>query len=354
MRMYFIEKLSLAKIEKLLNVSKYFMTKCMKENGLKTRDDTHKNVLYSINEKIFEIIDTEEKAYFLGFLYADGCNYSKMNFVSVSQTIDGKDILLKFQKLLETNKPLVYVKEQLLHNKYLCQPQFRLAITNKKISKDLIKLGCIPKKSLILKFPTNDQVPEYLIRHFMRGYFDGDGCISVSGSKYKSPSFAILGTEQFMESYSKIIEKYTNIKLKTHKRKNIYSLATAGTPICMKILNFLYKDSKIFLNRKYKKYLFWSQISKERLANKPPKTSKFKWIYLSKSENVWMARMSFSKKKIVFGRSKSELETLDFLNDFYFLINQKEKIQDPETYKQKEKFAKNVLRATKNYLDNKV
>lgn len=85
----------------------------------------------------------------------------------------------------------------------------RLTITNKKIAKDLIKCGCIPNKSLVLKFP-DERIfaSKDLIRHFIRGYFDGDGCISYLETKYCRPRCTILGTKSMLES----IEFYSNTK----------------------------------------------------------------------------------------------------------------------------------------------
>jgi len=60
---------------------------------------------------------------------------------------------------------------------------------------DLIALGCIPRKSLLLKFPTSNQVPEHLIRHFIRGYFDGDGHFTNTEKCFEA---GYIGTEDFI------------------------------------------------------------------------------------------------------------------------------------------------------------
>ena len=131
----------------------------------------------------------------------------------------------------------------------------RFIAYSKKIAEDLIKLGCVPNKSLILEFPTKEQVPDKLINHFMRGYFDGDGCIYIS-EKHNKASFDIIGTEKFCESYRlKLNEKIT----KKEKRK----FGVAGKNVIFResekkrtkeIEKFLYCDATVFLERKREKF----------------------------------------------------------------------------------------------------
>lgn len=108
---------------------------------------------------------------------------------------------------------------------------------------DLIKLGCFPKKSLKLKFPTEEQVPNYLINHFMRGYFDGDGNIYISEDKKKF-RFSILGTKNFTSEYQKKIMSLCNLESKTkiYKTGKIYVLQYSGKNQVSKIYNVLYQN----------------------------------------------------------------------------------------------------------------
>ena len=82
-------------------------------------------------------------------------------------SISDKEHLIEFNKHIKSTYPIKIERE-----KYV-----KLKISNKHIGNSLINKGCIPKKSLILEFPNLSQVPKFLIRHFIRGYFDGDGCI---------------------------------------------------------------------------------------------------------------------------------------------------------------------------------
>lgn len=120
---------------------------------------------YNVNENYFECINSHEKAYVLGFFYADGCNHGEE--IRFTQDIERIDILQNIKQSLNAENP---IKE--------CRPgHFQLSICSKKMSNDLIKLGCPPAKSLILHFPTSDIVPTKYLSSFILGYFDGDGCV---------------------------------------------------------------------------------------------------------------------------------------------------------------------------------
>lgn len=88
----------------------------------------------------------------------------------------------------------------------------RFGVSNNEFKNDLIKLGCCPQKSLILKFPTAEQVPENFIIPFIRGYFDGDGCLSHVYSDTKKTRFTVsvglIGTNNFLVGLEKVLKKY--------------------------------------------------------------------------------------------------------------------------------------------------
>jgi hypothetical protein len=121
--------------------------------------------------------------------------------------------------------------------------------------------GCTPKKSLTLKFPNiNIFENKNLIRHFIRGYIDGDGCISYCDKKHKHMTLRILGTKDFLN----ILQKYLPLekKNKLHKKNNIYDLSfQKGRG--KYILDYVYKDATIFLDRKLEKYKEYCRLYQE-------------------------------------------------------------------------------------------
>lgn len=208
-------------------------------------------IKYEYDRNFFSKIDTEVKAYWLGFLYADG-SVSKKTGMRVELAIKDEKHLLKFKKDINTNQPL-YIFTTKTREKH---PSVCLQIAKQQIFNDLVALGCVPNKSLILKFPTVEQVPKHLISHFMRGYFDGDGCITIN-NKRKSTTykFSVVSTKSFLKEYQKIILE--NIKISScniHKYKdaNIYDFTISGRKNLVKLKRFLYQNATIYLTRKKK------------------------------------------------------------------------------------------------------
>jgi len=215
---------------------------------------------YSYKESYFENIDSQDKAYFLGFLYADG-NRSKSQYkVSLKLQEKDKHILETFQRYLDTSCPLK-------RRKTTHQDQYSLEIYNKKISNDLYAKGLIPAKSLILDFPNflNDDS----LCHFVRGYFDGDGCFTyyLSKNHYKT-MIHILGSGIFCDKLSKILKQKLNINSYIyHPDKNkIFDLTISGNVQVRKFMEWLYQNSSedLRLKRKYIKYVNMKYILDHR------------------------------------------------------------------------------------------
>ena len=205
---------------------------------------------YNINETYFENINSEEKAYWLGFICADGYLNFKRNDLMIGLSIKDKEHLQKLKDCLKSSHP---IKEYIYD--YLSMA--RLFIGNKKITESLKKY--IPKdKTFSLIFPS---INNELERHFVRGYFDGDGSI-VNG---KNPQLNITSNDNFLDGLDIKFKEIGLNKTKRdirHKQQNrIQTLRFVGRDNIKKIYDYLYKDSTIFLERKKK---IFEQIEKER------------------------------------------------------------------------------------------
>jgi len=123
---------------------------------------------YSLDESFFDVVDTEEKAYILGFLYADGCNDNN-NSIKIELAEIDKEHLNKINKCFKSNAPI----HERIPNKdsYTKNNSFVLKLNSKHMAKNAEKLGCMPNKTFKLDFPTEEQVPSHLIRHFIRRIF---------------------------------------------------------------------------------------------------------------------------------------------------------------------------------------
>lgn len=210
---------------------------------------------YYVNQDYFENIDNEWKSYWLGFLFADGCvtikrnskNSNKMDY-NLDLTLCEKDYshIEKFKNSLQNDSP---IKEKNIRFNDKNIKSYRITICNKKICEDLNNIGCTPKKTFSVKFPN---INEDLIRHFIRGYFDGDGCIHIN-IKNNTVCFSIIGTYDML-NYIKNYFNDNNIKCKISKNKNIYELRCNNKYDVGEIYKLLYKESNICLDRKLKKF----------------------------------------------------------------------------------------------------
>ena len=200
------------------------------------------------NKFIFDKIDNEEKAYWLGFLYADGSVGSTDNRVELGLAEKDYNHLVKFKNFIGLDNNISY------------RPQtksYRYSFKDRVFKEILIKQGCVPKKSLILDFPSEDQVPSNLIRHFLRGYFDGDGHFTNTEDCFEA---GYIGTQKFIEKSLLVIKNNIDVKIDS-KIKNVHRNDGAKTYSFYSLkdvynfLNFLYKDCSIYLDRKYEHYL---------------------------------------------------------------------------------------------------
>ncbi len=219
------------------------------------RDSSNRNRKYTINETFFDTIDTPNKAYFLGFLYADGCNSKNGNTITLPLSVPDEEILLKLNKIINSTRPLQFKPISRKNPNHT--DQYCLAISNKHISKQLNRLGVVSNKSLILKFPTEKQVPNHLIHHFIRGYFDGDGHVGISGNSYH---ISFVGTFDMMQGIQKHVISGCGFNEVTIRRDhaerttNTFSFKYGGNIQCTIFKEWLYKDAELFMKRKRDKF----------------------------------------------------------------------------------------------------
>jgi DNA-binding transcriptional regulator WhiA len=249
---------SATKIAKEYGIHVTTVTRGIKRIGgiIKPATETHRK--YHLNENVFELIDTEEKAYWLGFLYADGSvgieKYSKTIKLELKE--DDYQHLVKFINFLQADYPIRKSRSK-INNKFYYH--FGVRISSPKLVDDLIKYGCVPNKTYLLKdLPDIDNT---LMRHFIRGYFDGDGSISINNNKYE---WTIVGKKEFLVNFQNILVKQTGVnytKLKCHKKSDVVYLRYSGNQVVKKICEWLYNDATIFLDRKYKRIIDYGILS---------------------------------------------------------------------------------------------
>jgi intein/homing endonuclease len=247
---YYKNTLSLTKTSQITGHCQKTCSRIVKKYGIEVINYQNRSRL---NENIFEYIDTEEKAYWLGFIYADGYIGLKTNDFELS--LQEKDFkhLTNFKNFIKLETNLAYrIKTK----------SYRLSFRNKIFKKNMINLGVVPNKSLILEFPKEKQVPNKFLYSFIRGYFDGDGSIHKikNANNY---SVQILGTYDLLTKMYKFLGfKNRTLYNKNGTSSNCYFLQWSGKN-AMFILDKLYLNSteNTRLERKYEKYLNFKNIA---------------------------------------------------------------------------------------------
>ncbi|MEK6882932.1 MAG: LAGLIDADG family homing endonuclease, partial [Nanoarchaeota archaeon] len=205
-----------------------------------------------------------------------------------------------------------------IHDSDGTQNSIRLNLCSEKIYFDLNNLGCVEKKSLILKFPTSEQVPPEFIHHFIRGYFDGDGSITIHRNKIKSyqmkANLNMAGSLEFLESLK---ETFNQLGLssvtKIYPIGKIHVLSFSGNSNVKKIGEILYKDATIFLQRKRDKM----EEVFSYIPSVTPKKSKFPGVSWREDNNIWYTRVKNSEGKIiVLGYYTDELEAAEAYKNY--------------------------------------
>lgn len=251
----------------LFSIGEDSLSKILRELGYNPKDRLKKD----FDESIFDIIDTEEKAYWLGFLFADGyLDSSPLEKDKVSHYIIRMDLglidighLYKFDQFLGVKKSRVKVYDKKDYKGESKQvPIWTTA--SKHMWETLNSLGCTPRKSLTLKYP---EIKNDLKRHFARGYFDGDGSFGIYGSRGLGElNLSCVGTNDIVDNI------FSELNMSIHKYHHEDHAPETMTLNCYshnakKLLDYMYKDAVIYLDRKFNKYLevcrFWEKYQKE-------------------------------------------------------------------------------------------
>lgn len=219
----------------------------------------------------FQTIDTEQKAYFLGFAFADGCistasskgNYSKKVF---KLSLVDKDIIYELQSFFPFFKTDTFDYSIYSPNS---KRQYALRKVSAKLYDDLYSQGMLERKSgenaEHLRFPS---LPNKLIPHFIRGYFDGNGSISISKNRPNLRRIEICSrSKHFLLQIKELIEtKGINCPIyreKTNKVLPLYVLEWINSKDVIDIRDYFYKDATIFLQRKKKSFDSFEIIDKK-------------------------------------------------------------------------------------------
>jgi intein-encoded DNA endonuclease-like protein len=239
--------------KKFKTYSKSSIFRLLKKNNIDTTIDLNSlsksNTKYKIDRDYFSKIDTRDKAYILGLLFADGAICK--NVKQVRLKLADIDLLKTINKHLKYNKPLIKLTKEKDHHKDISM----IIICCSKIYNDLIKLGCKPNKTFDNNLP---KISKKYMPDFCRGFFDGDGCIYYT-KKYSASEVSMISTIDFCTEMGEYLLTQ-NIKTSYHQDKRyddrILTLRIRDINSVINFYKLIYKDIKdqIFLKRKLAHY----------------------------------------------------------------------------------------------------
>jgi hypothetical protein len=247
------EKEIISQYEKLRNINKvadYFnMSRSSIIKVLKMCGVDVTNRRYYVNHKYFEKIDTEEKAYWLGFLYADGYIRERKSGCSLELKLSVKDNehLELFRRCLDSNHKIVYgVSKVNYKNGVSISHLAHLAIYSKELVNHIKSHGFHSRKTFTI---TKPNLNSDLLRHFIRGYFDGDGSVSFKPNAYIKTEIACASSEFQQFIINELGEN--DIKINLYSGFNLQIQNKVGN---RKFYDYIYNGAKIYLKRKKDKY----------------------------------------------------------------------------------------------------
>lgn len=230
-----------------------------------SRDKYPRNNKYLVDLDFFKSIDTEEKAYILGFIAADGHVDEVKNSLVITLKDSDYELLEKIRNAMGSTHPIVrhisatnpYKKSSNTHLE-----KCSIMINGKELVRPLINMGLVGNKTYTLSGDILNFVPNHLVRHFLRGYFDGDGRISWD-KRYKSGNKSIVHVAGNLDFLERTFNTYfpTACSIKKYKTsKQCYDYTIQDKKQVLKFLSYLYTESSIYLKRKYDLYLYamWS------------------------------------------------------------------------------------------------
>lgn len=239
---YTICNYSSAALARRLNVSEPTIKRHLNLNNIDSSINIG-NIKHFFDETFFNVIDNEKKAYWLGFIIADGCIYrgsDKWSYrLHINLSIKDLNHLEKFLNDLSAD----YTIEESIskeHNKIKSTKIATVKINSTRLCKDLLSLGISTNKSMNEIFPN---IPDHLYRHFIRGYFDGDGSIYNSRRSKLEWHFSIVSGLKFLTDLSSKLPVENNIyfKHKSNTGNILYNLViNKGSNISL-LYNYFYK-----------------------------------------------------------------------------------------------------------------
>lgn len=239
-------------IGEIFNISQSQVGNILKKAGIKLPKSRLNMSKLALDVDYFKTIDSPEKAYWLGFICADGCIYKDGGKLTIM--VKDREICEKFKAAIKSDHK---ISDREVYDKRTDKiyTESSIQITNTLFVSNLINLGVTSKKSSVLSFP---DIKESYYSYFIAGLFDGDGSISFRSNGKIACN--LISTKEVLNFIQEYLENTFNILPKSLTKvsencDNVFKIYWQSDEDCLKLLNFIYQgNKKIYLTRKYERY----------------------------------------------------------------------------------------------------
>lgn len=229
---------------------------------------------------------TQESAYVFGFIAADGyVECGNRNFLQIELQYKDCCILEQIKQTMQYEGSIAYPTKGTV----------KLYISNRKLVEDIIALGMpANNKTFTMKYP--ESLPDNMLPHFLRGLLDGDGSVVKHNNKAR---VVFLGTEALLRAIKSKIRISNKIIHKGNKDRGVEQLSISGKK-AVAILNWIYDDATIYLERKYSKFI--ELTIKEKVIMEQKKQGQYT------NSNIFVSSLN-PKKTVLLMRTQTQLPT---------------------------------------------
>lgn len=282
----------------------------LKKKGIEMRSaydaiyDDRRASPYTFNEHWLDELDCPEKFYFLGFFAADGCNFKKQNEAKIKLQKGDLELLEKFKKLLESDRPIYEVYDKPNGSrKGSYSSNFRL--TSKYFCSRLEELGLPERKTYCLHFP--DYIPEKYLRDYVRRIFDGDGSITINRIGKERGASDIAGHPCFLKELKTVIENTLPINIVFYQISETCAHLKINRQEDIKLfMDWMYKESSLYLERKFQTYQEFLSLRDYSVETKGQKQRRIE----SQENEIINAYLSYVNNKEICEKYKISNNTL--------------------------------------------
>lgn len=231
-----------------------FVAAALKRQRIQQRSPAERNRLYALNPYVFDNVDSEQAAYWWGFIYADGCVHKRSLIVIIKW--DDRDHLARLREFMQSESP---IKEIIANNPASFSPchNAKIEFTDEHLASRLIELGILAGRTHPDRARNN--MPHQSMRHWLRGFFDGDG----SARKNPNGGLGFCGSQELMLWIRKILSENVgtspNIALSTVKHADIRYIRYSGRLQALKVADYMYNGATVWLDRKRSVIDSWPQ-----------------------------------------------------------------------------------------------